>query len=607
VTSIKGRSPDPASSLDAFDRLLEHHPDPAWIYDLESLRLLKVNQATADLTGRSREELLRLTFVDLLFPGEADRLRRIISRARSEPPPWPLRDRLKFLGADGRGMELAIASHSLEIEGRRCRVIIASPRLPERETSERVRPDRRHDYLTGLPNRALLQERVRRLPERETSERVRPDRRHDYLTGLPNRALLQERVRRRIEEARQGPGPLFAVFAIDIDRFRLLNRGLGLEVGDRILGAVAKRLESFLHPDEILVRLRADEFALLLENIGTPEAANHMAREIQEALEEPFVVNEHDIRLTASVGIAIGRPEAEPPDDLLNDAEVALHEAQASGVRGCRVFAPEMGAQAAQALRLETDLGPGLERGDLRVRFQPLVSLRTGKLAGFEALARWQHPELGLILPSLFIPMAERTGHILDLGHRVMLEACRQVNEWQNRFRIDPPLFLNVNCSSIQFFDPKLSMLVKGVLAESGFPAKCLKLELTESVLMEDNPRTVEPFEKILDLGVQIIIDDFGTGFSSLSRLYQLPIEALKIDRSFVSRLSDQLDSLSMVRAIIQLARTFALKVTAEGIENSEQLRALRQLDCDFGQGYYFAKPLEPPEVETLLKADHRW
>ncbi|HZN62881.1 MAG TPA: EAL domain-containing protein [Planctomycetota bacterium] len=573
MTSIKGRSPDPASSLDAFDRLLEHHPDPAWIYDLESLRLLKVNQATADLTGRSREELLRLTFVDLLFPGEADRLRRIISRARSEPPPWPLRDRLKFLGADGRGMELAIASHSLEIEGRRCRVIIASPRLPERETSERVRPDRRHDYLTGLPNRALL----------------------------------QERVRRRIEEARQGPGPLFAVFAIDIDRFRLLNRGLGLEVGDRILGAVAKRLESFLHPDEILVRLRADEFALLLENIGTPEAANHMAREIQEALEEPFVVNEHDIRLTASVGIAIGRPEAEPPDDLLNDAEVALHEAQASGVRGCRVFAPEMGAQAAQALRLETDLGPGLERGDLRVRFQPLVSLRTGKLAGFEALARWQHPELGLILPSLFIPMAERTGHILDLGHRVMLEACRQVNEWQNRFRIDPPLFLNVNCSSIQFFDPKLSMLVKGVLAESGFPAKCLKLELTESVLMEDNPRTVEPFEKILDLGVQIIIDDFGTGFSSLSRLYQLPIEALKIDRSFVSRLSDQLDSLSMVRAIIQLARTFALKVTAEGIENSEQLRALRQLDCDFGQGYYFAKPLEPPEVETLLKADHRW
>ena len=573
MTSIKGRSPDPASSLDAFDRLLEHHPDPAWIYDLESLRLLKVNQATADLTGRSREELLRLTFVDLLVPGEADRLRRIISRARSEPPPWPLRDRLKFLGADGRGVELAIASHSLEIEGRRCRVLIASPRLPERETSERVRPDRRHDYLTGLPNRALL----------------------------------QERVRRRIEEARQGPGPLFAVFAIDIDRFRLLNRGLGLEVGDRILGAVAKRLESFLHPDEILVRLRADEFALLLENIGTPEAANHMAREIQEALEEPFVVNEHDIRLTASVGIAIGRPEAEPPDDLLNDAEVALHEAQASGVRGCRVFAPEMGAQAAQALRLETDLGPGLERGDLRVRFQPLVSLRTGKLAGFEALARWQHPELGLILPSLFIPMAERTGHILDLGHRVMLEACRQVNEWQNRFRIDPPLFLNVNCSSIQFFDPKLSMLVKGVLAESGFPAKCLKLELTESVLMEDNPRAVEPFEKILDLGVQIIIDDFGTGFSSLSRLYQLPIEALKIDRSFVSRLSDQLDSLSMVRAIIQLARTFALKVTAEGIENSEQLRALRQLDCDFGQGYYFAKPLEPPEVETLLKADHRW
>ena len=559
--------------MDAFDQILELHPDPAWIYDLESLRLLKVNQATAAMAGRTREELLQSTFFDLLAPGESDRIRRIIARARLEPPPWPLREMLKCRGPEGRVVELAIASHTFESEGRRFRVLIARPRAPERETGERARPDRRHDSLTGLPDRALM----------------------------------LDRIRRRVAQARQSPGPPFAVFVVDIDRFRLFNRNLGLEAGDRLLGAVAKRLESFVHSDETLVRLRADEFALLLDGVGTPEAVRHMAREIQEALEAPFTVNDHDIRLTASVGIALGSPEADPPEELLKDAEVALHEAQASGVRGCRVFAPEMGVQAKHALRLEEDLGPGLERGDLKVHYQPLVTLATGAIAGFEALARWQHPELGLIMPDQFIAMAERTGQIGDLGHRILRDACFQVAEWQRRFPSDPPLFLTVNCSSTQFFDPKLAMLVKGALAETGFPPKRLKLELTESVLMEDNPRTMEPFERILELGVQIIIDDFGTGFSSLSRLHELPIEALKIDRAFVSRLTERLDSLSVVRAIIQLARNFALQVTAEGIENLEQLRALRLLKCDFGQGYYFAKPLEAAQAEELLSSDQRW
>ncbi|HKS16227.1 MAG TPA: sensor domain-containing phosphodiesterase [Planctomycetota bacterium] len=564
---------DSDSPLDAFERILEQHPDPAWIYELDSLRLLAVNRATVDMTGRSREDLLRSTFLDLLAPGESDRIRRIITRARLEAPPWPLREKLKCRGPEGRVVELALASHSIETQGRRCRLLIARPRSPERETGERVRPDRRHDSLTGLPDRSLM----------------------------------LERIRRRVAQARQAPGLPFAVFVIDIDRFRFFNRNLGLEAGDRLLGAVAKRLESFVQSDETLVRLRADEFALLLDGIGTAEAAHHMAREIQEALEAPLAVNDHDVRLTASVGMAIGRPEADPPDELLEDAEVALHEAQASGVRGRRLYEAEMGVQAKHALRLEEDLGPGLERGDLKVRYQPLVALATGTVAGFEALARWQHPDLGLIMPDQFIAMAERTGQIGDLGHRIMRDACFQVAEWQRRFPSDPPLFLTVNCSSTQFFDPKLAMLVKRALAETGFPPKRLKLELTESVLMEDNPRTMEPFERILELGVQIIIDDFGTGFSSLSRLHELPIEALKIDRAFVSRLTERLDSLSVVRAIVQLARNFGLQVTAEGIENLEQLRALRLLKCDFGQGYYFAKPLDATQAEALLRSDQRW
>lgn len=558
-----------ASSLDGFDALLDRHPDPAWIIDLDTLRFVKANEAAVAAFAGSREELLGLKILDVLSPEEVDRYRRILFRARSEPPPWPLREKMMMRGTNGVVFPLYLAAHTLESAGRKCRVVISSAKPAEGDTRERIRPDRRHDALTGLPDRSHLLDRIRQ----SRSKRDAP----------------------------------FAVLVLDIDRFRLLNRSLGLEAGDRLLEAVAKRLESQIQPDEALVRIRADEFAVLLQDIGTPEAAHHMAREFQEELEAPFLLNDREVRLTASVGVALEGPEATTPEELLDNAQVALHEAQGAGIRSCRIFAPEMGKLANQLLRLEMDIGPGLARGDLSVRFQPLVSLRAGRIAGFEALARWQHPTLGMIMPGQFIPMAERTGHIGDLGLQVLRDACGQMGEWQRRFRFDPPLFLTVNCSAVQFFDPKLAMQVKGALTESGLAPKSLKLELTESVLMEDNPRTMEPFERILDLGVQIMIDDFGTGFSSLSRLHQLPIEALKIDRTFVSGLTERLDSLSVVRAIVQLARNFALKVTAEGVENLEQLRALRLLECDFGQGYYFAKPLETAEALKLLEDDQRW
>lgn len=563
----------PGSAVIGFSQLLDQHPDPAWIYDLESLRFVTVNGALEETTGYSRDDLLSLTLIDIVQPDETSRILRAVARARSESSPLPLKEIWRCKTRSGGIMELETSSYTLNVQGRPCRMVVARHRSEGRATV-----DRRDSGVN-----------------------------HDHLTGLADRTSLLEHLRRRSPEPQSSPRSPFAVFLIALDRFQQLNRSLGRELGDHLLVAAARRLGSFVHPDEALVRLGGVEFALLLEGVGSAEAALHMAREIQEALEAPFDVNGQDVHITASVGMALSSPNYPRPEELLKDAESALHEAQAQGIGRSRLFASEARAGAERALRIEMELRPGLERGDFKVHFQPIVSLRTNMLAGFEALARWQHPKLGLIMPSQFIPMAERMGLIGDLGLRVLRESCRQVREWQTRFPSDPPLFLTVNCSAAQFFDPKLAMHIRWALSDSGLPPKTLKLELTESVVMEDNPRSARPFDRILELGVQLIIDDFGTGFSSLSRLHQLPIEALKIDRTFVEGIPERMDSHSVIQAIIQLARNFALKVTAEGVENAEQLRVLRGMGCDYVQGYYFAKPLEPKQSEELLSAGRKW
>ncbi|HTF56115.1 MAG TPA: EAL domain-containing protein [Planctomycetota bacterium] len=563
----------PGPRPDGLGQLLDHYPDPAWIYDLKSLRLVMVNGALSSVTEYPRDELLRMNLTDLLEAEEADRIRRSTLHALAESSLEPSVETWKCRTRSGRSMDVETTSHSVAIQGQPCRLVVARLRKEERQ------PPRGPGTIPQA----------------------------DPLTGLPDRTVLLDRLRRRILQSRQIPGRRFAVLVADLDRFKLLNRSLGLEGANQVLVAVARRLEDLMHPDEMLVRLEGDAFAMLLEDVLNSEVAQHMAREVQEELEAPFTIGGQEIHLSASVGMALAGPEINQEEELLKNAEVALTDVKAQGIGGLRVFVPEMRARAANDLRMEKDLRPNIERGDLRPWFQPIVSLRTGLLAGFEALARWHHPELGIIMPSQFIPIAERTGIIVDLGKRVMGDACRQVCEWQSRFRSDPPLFVTVNCSMAQFLDPNLAVLVKWALANSGLSPKSLKLELTESVLMEDNPRTLRSLDRILGLGVQLIIDDFGTGYSSLSRLHMLPIEALKIDQSFVAGLVDRVDSLTMTRAIIQLARSFGLKVTAEGVETVEQLHALRKLECDFAQGYYFSKALEPDQAEQLLSSSRKW
>jgi diguanylate cyclase (GGDEF)-like protein/PAS domain S-box-containing protein len=555
--------------LDGFSQFLDLHPDPAWIHELSSLRLIKVNGALASLTGYSQDELVGMYVTELLTAEEADRLMKTAGEASRGPSreTWKVRNR------GGQTVELESSSHTVRIQDQPCRLVIGRLRSGERKGT------------------------------RVLAKPAQPD----TLTVLPGSAEFLERIGRRIMRAREAPERRFAVFMVDLDRFKLMQRSLGLDGANQLLVNVARRLEVLLHPDEILARLEGDRFAILLENVTNAETALHMAREIQEEIEAPVTISGQELQVTAGVGVALGSPDPGAPADMLKNAEFALNEAKTQGPGGHQVYAPEMQARAAKDLRMEVDLRPGIESGDLKVLFQPIVSLRTGLLAGFEALARWQHPELGLIMPGQFISMAERTGIIVDLGKQVMRDACRQVCEWQTRFRNDPPLFVTVNCSAAQFADPKLATIVKWSLANSGLPPKSLKLELTESVLMEESPRTARALDRILELGVHLIIDDFGTGYSSLSRLHQLPIEALKIDRSFVSGLVDRPDSLTVTRAIIQMARSFAMKVTAEGIENADQLAALRRLDCDYGQGYYFSPAVGQEAAEQLLASNKKW
>lgn len=547
-------SPDKTESdIEAFERLLDLLPDPAWICDAKSLGFLKVNAALSVLTGYSRDELLRMRLTDLLHESA-----------------WrgSAKEVIALRGRTGRKLEVEASSPP----GGSWRLVVARLRIVEKPSSGSER--RRLEAAAG---------------------------------SLQDSAGLTAALRRNFQQLKESPHRRFALLVIGVDRFRLLNQDLGPEGAAHLLVAVAKRLEALLHSDETIAPMENARFAILLEGVANAEAALHMAREIQGELESPFTVSGREVVVTASVGVALGGPDVAEPADLVKNAEYALTDARTQGIGGHRVFNPEMRAREAKDRRMEMDLRPGIERGDLKAYFQPIVSIRTGALAGFEALARWHHPELGVLMPAQFIPMAESTGIIVDVGKQMMVDACRRVCEWQSRFRRNPPLFVTVNCSAVQLVDPKLSTLVRWALVNSGLSPQFLKLELTESVLMEDTPETRGALDRIVELGVQLMIDDFGTGYSSLSRLHQLPIEALKIDRSFVSGLVEDPDSQTMVRAIIQMARNFDMKVTAEGVETIEHLRILGRLDCDFAQGYYFSKPLEPEKAEQLMSSGATW
>jgi len=428
----------------------------------------------------------------------------------------------------------------------------------------------------------------------------------DRLTSLPNRALFMERLSQALLRADRRH-LTSAVLFLDLDRFKVVNDSLSHEAGDQLLVQVAKRIRASLRPEDTVARLGGDEFVVLFEDMHSINDGLKVAERIRASFEHVFVLQSRELFVTCSMGLAASSSSSMVPSELVRDAEVAMYRAKAKGEGAIEIFDPSMNAQALARLQIESDLRHGLERGEFQLYYQPLVSLSSGLIDGWEALVRWNHPERGLVPPLDFIPIAEETGLIVPLGKWVLEEAVRQASLWRSKFYSDPPRLMNVNISGRQFQQKDLVHIVTDALDTSHFDPRCLKLEITESVMMRDPKASLEAMNTLRNLDIHLVVDDFGTGYSSLSYLKRFPVDTLKVDKSFVDGLGKDSESTAIVRAVISLAKALGMRVTAEGIETQDQLDRLRALGCDQGQGYLFSRPVPAKAAETLLSNGPSW
>ncbi|HEX5709409.1 MAG TPA: EAL domain-containing protein, partial [Pyrinomonadaceae bacterium] len=530
---------------------------------------LKVNRALLDILGYEESALLAKTLQDV---AHADDLAPVLAAVK------------RLLGATQ-------GSHEMEMRlvragGEEVWVQLIAARAGSRKSSARM----------------VFQ--VQDITERKRSEeQLLHDAFHDPLTKLPNRALFIDHVKLTIARAKRRPGHLFAVLFLDLDRFKIVNDSLGHMFGDQLLVGIARRLEGCLREGDTVARVGGDEFTILLEDIEDEPEAVSVAERIQKELSAPFHIGGHEVFTTVSIGIAPSSTEYDDPEDILRDADTAMYRAKSLGKARHEVFDKAMHALAVNLLQLETDLRRALERKEFFVHYQPIVALSDFRLCGFEALVRWQHPERGLISPLDFIPVAEDTGQIIAIGEWTLLEACRQMRRWQKQYPSDVPLYISVNLSGKQFTQPDLIERVRAIIEKTRLDPRSLKLEITESVVMENIETATEMLKQLRAIGVQLSIDDFGTGYSRLSYLHRFPIDTLKIDRSFVMRMVENSENSEIVRTIVMLAQTLGMDVVAEGVETKEQLALLRKLGCESGQGYYFSRPATVNGAEQLIAA----
>jgi diguanylate cyclase (GGDEF)-like protein/PAS domain S-box-containing protein len=431
---------------------------------------------------------------------------------------------------------------------------------------------------------------------------------YDQLTGLSNRALFMDRLRQAVRRGKHNSMGnslsqpyLFAVLFLNLNRFKLVNDSLGNRIGDQLLQCFARRLQGCLRPTDTVARLGGDEFAILLEGIEDVSEAIRTADAINQTLTLPFYLDGCEVFMTLSIGIALNTTSNAQPEDLLRDAGIAMYSAKAQGKAYYEVFDAAMHEVAVDRLQMETDLRRAIERQEFQVYYQPIVSLLTGRITGFEALLRWHHPQRGFVSPTEFIPTAEETGLITPIGWWILWEASRQLKIWQQQFPATKPLTMNVNLSCKQFTQPDLLEQIDKILQETKLAIGSLKLEITESVVMENPDLVKDILLELKKRKIHLCIDDFGTGYSSLSRLHNFPISTLKIDRSFVSRIGALGENSEIVQAIVTLAQTLSMDVVAEGIELSEQVSPLIALQCEYGQGYFFSKPVDSNAAEALL------
>ncbi len=546
--------------------LMEQAADGILITDSQG-NYVDVNSQACTMFGYDRAELLQLSMHDLIPPGESSDICAFLSTLQSG---MPVRSERRLCHKDGSLLDVEVSAKMLQ-DGRIQAII--------RDITERKRAEAQLLYHAF----------------------------HDALTNLPNRKHFTDRLKQAIFYSKQRTDYMFAVLFLDLDRFKIVNDSLGHMVGDQLLIAMAQRLMLCLRPGDTMARLGGDEFTILLDDVQDFANAKLVVECIQRALSLPFDLDGHEVFSTVSIGIAVSATGYDCPEDVLRDADIAMYRAKALGKARYEVFDTDMHRRFVTLLRLEMDLRRALERQEFRVYYQPIVSLATGHITGFEALLRWQHPRRGLVPPSEFITLAEETGLIIAIDRWVLREAYRQMRRWQARLGNKLPLSLSVNLSSKQFSQLDLIEHIDQTLREQGMYAHSLKLELTESMVMENAEITAAMLADLRALDVRVSIDDFGTGYSSLSYLQRFPVDTLKIDRSFIQGIGTDGENTEIIRAIMALAHNLGMEVIAEGIETAEQLAHLRALECEYGQGYYFARPIDSETAYQLLAARPRW
>lgn len=446
---------------------------------------------------------------------------------------------------------------------------------------------------------------------KHAEDQLRHDAMHDVLTGLPNRALFMHRLGQTIELAKRKQDYLFGVLFLDLDRFKVINDTLGHKVGDQLLIEISRRLEMCIRSCDTVARLGGDEFVILLEDIKNINDATYVAERIQQELALPINLSGQEVFAGTSIGIALSQTGYTRPESLLRDADTAMYHAKSLGRTRYQVFDPTMHTQAVAMLQIESDLKRAIENQDFRLYYQPIVSLTTGRITGFEALIRLWHPERGLVPPAEFLPVAEKIGLIVPINDWVLRKACHQMRLWQLKFPTNSPLTISVNLSSKQFKQSGLVMQIQQALHTTGLDASCLKLEVTESVIIENSPSVNAILSQLQALGVHLCLDNFGTGYSSLSYLRHFPIDTLKIDHSYITNMSiiddDENSKVHIIQSTIILANKLGIDVIAEGVETKQQLAQLRQMRCKCAQGYFFSKPVNNKAAEALIAAQPQW
>ncbi len=487
------------------------------------------------------------------------------------------------------------------------------------ELAERARAEAEYARAESERERAELAERHVEVQNRhieeleqikkdleESREHFRHAAFHDSLTGLPNRSLLADQLKLSIERAKRSVGHMFAVLFLDLDRFKNINDSLGHAAGDSLLIEMAARLESCLRPTDAIARLGGDEFAILLDGLLSHEEALRVAERIQEEVARPFCLSGSEVYTTTSIGINICSGYYDHPEDILRDADTAMYHAKENGKARYELFDTRMHANVVAKLQLENDLRRAVENDEFIVAYQPIVSLKSGRIAGFEALVRWNHPTRGLVGPTEFVPLAEETGLIIEIDTLVLSKSCRQMRQWISQSGEDSLLNVSVNLSSKHFAGPDLIRRVSSALSEAGLESRFLKLEVTESAVMNCADTAASLLTQLRELGIQLSIDDFGTGYSSLSYLHRFPVNTLKIDRSFVNRMAIGDENTEIVKTIITMASNLGMTVVAEGVETYEQHHLLSQMNCEYGQGYFFCKPVDASKASELLLQTNR-